>query len=136
MEKSTLLFDIYGSCEKKFHLVGIIETIITINGNHKVNCILLWSFLKEKQEQNSESAMKSPGKLQAKRKMTSRIVYDEVALDALAAYTATTEYPGETVRDRNIRSRAYLDGFEAALICFKNAGLSQPRACVGSAVQH
>ena len=80
--------------------------------------------------------MKSPGKLQAKRKMTSRIVHDEVALDALAAYTATTEYPGETVRDRNIRSRAYLDGFEAALICFKNAGLTQPRPCVGSAVQH
>ena len=61
--------------------------------------------------------------------------YDEVALDALAAYTAATEYSGETVRERNIRSRAYLDGFEAALICFKNAGLSQPRACVGSAVQ-
>ena len=61
--------------------------------------------------------------------------YDEVALDALAAYTTATEYPGETVRDRNIRSRAYLDGFEAALICFKNAGLSQPRACVGSVVQ-
>ena len=61
--------------------------------------------------------------------------YDEVALDALAAYTATTEYPGETVRDRNIRSRAYLDGFEAALICFKNAGLSQPRACVGPVEQ-
>ena len=79
--------------------------------------------------------MKSPGKLQAKRKMTSRIVYDEVALDALAAYTATTEYPGETVRYRNIRSRAYLDGFEAALICFKNAGLSQPRACVGPVEQ-
>ena len=62
--------------------------------------------------------------------------YDEVALDALAAYTAATEYPDETVRDRNIKSRAHLDGFEAALICFKNAGLSQPRACVGSAVQH
>ena len=44
--------------------------------------------------------------------------YDEVALDALAAYTAATGYPGETVRDRNIRSRSYLDGFEAALICF------------------
>ena len=36
--------------------------------------------------------------------------YDEVALDALAAYTAATEYPGKTVRDRNIRSRAYLEG--------------------------
>ena len=92
--------------------------------------------MNEKQEHNSESAMKSPGKLQAKRKMTSRIVYDEVAFDALAANTATTKYPGETVRNRNIRSLAYLDGFEAALICFKNAGLSQPRACVGSAVQH
>ena len=52
------------------------------------------------------------------------MTYGEVVLDALAAYTATTEYPGETMRDRNIRSRAYLDGFEAALICFKNAGLS------------
>ena len=62
--------------------------------------------------------------------------YDEVALDALAAYTAKTENPGETVRDRNIRSRAYLDGFKAALICFKNTGLSQPSARVGSAVQH
>ena len=61
--------------------------------------------------------------------------YDEVALDALADYTAANEYPGETVRDRNIRSRAYLDGFEAALICFKNAGLSQPRACVGPVEQ-
>ena len=54
----------------------------------------------------------------------------------LAAYTIANEYQGETVRDRNIRSRAYLDGFEAALICFKNAGLSQPRACAGSGVQH
>ena len=61
--------------------------------------------------------------------------YDEVALDALAAFTTATEYPGETVRDRNIRSRAYLDGFEAALICFKNAGLSQSRACVGPVEQ-
>ena len=61
--------------------------------------------------------------------------YDQVVLDALAAYTIATEYPGETVRDRNIRSRAYLDGFEAALICFKNVGLSQPRACAGSGVQ-
>ena len=43
--------------------------------------------------------------------------YDEVALDALAAYTAATEYPGETVKDRNIRSRAYLEGLEALLIC-------------------
>ena len=57
--------------------------------------------------------------------------YNEVALEALAAHTAVTDYPGETVRDRNTRSRANLDGFEAGLICFKNAGLSQPRACVG-----
>ena len=61
--------------------------------------------------------------------------YDEVALDALASSTAATGYPGETARDCSIRSRAYLNGFEAALICFKDAGLSQPRACVGSVVQ-
>ena len=54
----------------------LIGTIITINGNHNVDCILLWSYLNEKQEHNLESAMKSPGKLQVRRKMTSRIVYD------------------------------------------------------------
>ena len=61
--------------------------------------------------------------------------YNDVDPDAPAAYTAATEYPGETVRDRNIRSRAYSDRFEAAHICFKKAGLSQPTACVWSVVQ-
>ena len=50
-----------------------------------------------------------------------RQTYEEIALDALAAYTIDREYTEETVGDRNIKSRAYLDGFEAALICLKNA---------------
>ena len=41
---------------------------------------------------------------------------DEIALEALTAYTMATVYPDETITDRIIRSRAYLDGFEATLI--------------------
>ena len=56
--------------------------------------------------------------------------FDQVALETLIHYIQCTEYPDETIRDRNVRCRAFTDGFEAALICFKNAGLSQPRTCV------
>ena len=60
--------------------------------------------------------------------------YDQVALETLGNYlTATAE--GETVRDRGVRSRAFIDGFEAALFIFKRAGLSQPVSCAGSEVQ-
>ena len=55
---------------------------------------------------------------------------DEVALDSLAVYAMVTEKPGETIRVKN-KSRSYQDGYDVALICFKNADVSQPRACNG-----
>ena len=46
-----------------------------------------------------------------------------------------TAYDTETVRDRGVRSRAFIDGFEAALFSFKSAGLSQPLSCAGAVGQ-
>ena len=57
--------------------------------------------------------------------------FDQVALETLGDYPAATAYEGETVRDRGVRSRAFSDGFEAAMFCFKSAGLSQPYYCAG-----
>ena len=61
--------------------------------------------------------------------------YDQIALETLGDYLAATAYDGETVRDRGVRSRAFIDGFEAALFIFKRAGLFQPYSCTGSVVQ-
>ena len=60
--------------------------------------------------------------------------FDQVALETLGDYLGATAYDGETVRDRGVKSRAFIDGFEAALFIFKNAGLSQSRRCDGSGV--
>ena len=61
---------------------------------------------------------------------------DKIAVETLTHYVAWSEYPDETIRDRNVRSRAFVDGFGAALICFKNAGLSPAYPCEMSGVQH
>ena len=61
--------------------------------------------------------------------------YDLIALETLGEYLIATAYDGETVRDRGVRSRAFIDGFEAALFSFKGAGLSQPHGCSGSVLQ-
>ena len=61
--------------------------------------------------------------------------YDQIALETLGDYLAATAYDGETVRDRGVRSRAFIDGFEAALFIFKRAGLFQPYSCIGPVVQ-
>ena len=58
--------------------------------------------------------------------------YDQIAVETLTHYVAWSEYPDET----NVRSRAFFDGFGAALICFKNAGLSPAYPCEMSGVQH
>ena len=62
--------------------------------------------------------------------------YDQIAVETLTHYVAWSEYPDETIRDRNVRSRAFIDGFGAALICFKNAGLSASYPCEVFGVQH
>ena len=61
--------------------------------------------------------------------------YDQIALETLGENMFATEYEGETVKERTIRSRAFIHGFEATLFLFKNAGLSHPSRCDGSVVQ-
>ena len=61
--------------------------------------------------------------------------FDQIALETLGEYLVGTEYEGETVKERAIRSRAFIHGFEAALFLFKNAGLSHPSKCDGSVGQ-
>jgi len=61
--------------------------------------------------------------------------YDQIAVEILIEYVGTTEYPEETIKDRNVRSRAFIDGFEAAVFTLKNAGLSRSYVCDGSVVQ-
>ena len=61
--------------------------------------------------------------------------FDQMALETLGQYLVATEYDGETVKERAIRSKAFVHGFETALFLFKNAGLSHPPRCDGSAVQ-
>ena len=61
--------------------------------------------------------------------------YDQIALETLGEYLMATEYEGETVKERAVRSRAFIHGFEAAQFLFKNAGLSHPSRCDGSVVQ-
>ena len=52
--------------------------------------------------------------------------YKQIALETLREYLVATEYEGETVKVKAIRSRAFIHGFEAALFLFKKAGLSHP----------
>ena len=60
---------------------------------------------------------------------------DQIALETLGDYLAATAYDGETVRDRGVRSRAFEDGFEAALFIFIRTGLFQSYSCTGPVVQ-
>ena len=46
-------------------------------------------------------------------------------------YLVATAYNRETVRDRGVRSRAFVDGFEAALFPIKGAGMSQSHGYSG-----
>ena len=61
--------------------------------------------------------------------------YDQIRLGILGECMLATAYDAETVRDRKMRSRAFIDGFEAALFTFKNAGLLQPISCLEPVVQ-
>ena len=61
--------------------------------------------------------------------------YYQVALEILGECLIATAYDAETVRDRGVGSRAFIDGFEAAFFSFKSAGLSQPHSCAGAVEQ-
>ena len=52
--------------------------------------------------------------------------YDQIGLETLGENLLATAYDAETVKDRNVRSRALIDGFEAALFAFKNADCRNP----------
>ena len=54
--------------------------------------------------------------------------YDQIALETLGDYLAATAYESETVRDRGFRSRAFIDGYEAALVIFKRLFLYWTRS--------
>ena len=60
--------------------------------------------------------------------------YDQIALEIMGEYLIATANDAETVRDRGVRSHAFIDAFEAALL-FKSAGLSQPQSCAGAVGQ-
>ena len=61
---------------------------------------------------------------------------DHIAVETLTSYVAWSEYPEDIIRDRNVMSRASVDGFGAALICFKNTVLSPGYPCEMTGVQH
>ena len=58
--------------------------------------------------------------------------YDQISLEILGEYLIATAYDAETVRDRGVRSCAFIDGFVAALFSFKRAELSQSHSCAGA----
>ena len=60
------------------------------------------------------------------------VTFDQIAVESMNAYIASTEYPGETVRDRSVRARAFLDGIDAGLVMFQTGGLSQGTTCAGT----
>ena len=61
--------------------------------------------------------------------------FDQVTLETLGEDLAATAYEGETARDQGVRSRALVDGLEAAFFRFERAGLSEPQRCDGAVEQ-
>ena len=62
--------------------------------------------------------------------------YNQIAVETITNYVTWSKYPEETIRDRNIRSREFVDELRAALICFINAGLSPGFPSEMSGEQH
>ena len=56
--------------------------------------------------------------------------YNQIAVETLTPHVAWSEYPEKTISDRNVHSRAFVDGFGAAFVCLKNAGLLPGYPCV------
>ena len=61
--------------------------------------------------------------------------YDQIALELLGERFIETVYYAESVRDRGVKSRAFIDGFQAALFSLKGGRLSQPHICAGAVGQ-
>ena len=57
--------------------------------------------------------------------------YEQLIEEAVADYLHQTAEPGETVRDRVSKRKAFLDGLESGVFTFVPSGVSQAAACDG-----
>ena len=57
--------------------------------------------------------------------------YDQVIEETVADYLDQTSQPGETVRERQIKRNAFIDGVQSGVFTFIPPGVSQAAACDG-----
>ena len=57
--------------------------------------------------------------------------YDQVIEETVADYLDKTAQPGETVRERQIKRNAFIDGVQSGVFTFIPPGVSQAAACDG-----
>ena len=57
--------------------------------------------------------------------------YDQVIEETVADYLNQTAQPGETVRERQIKRNAFIDGIQSGVFTFISPGVSQAAACDG-----
>ena len=55
--------------------------------------------------------------------------YDQVIGETVADYLNQTAQPGETVRERQIKRNAFIDGIQSGIFTFLPPGVSQAAAC-------
>ena len=55
--------------------------------------------------------------------------YDQVIEETVADYLKQTTQPGETVRERQIKRKALIDGIQSGVFTFLPPGVSQAAAC-------
>ena len=57
--------------------------------------------------------------------------YDQVIEETVADYLNQTAQPSETVRQRQIKRNAFIDGIQSGIFAFLPPGVSQAAACDG-----
>ena len=57
--------------------------------------------------------------------------YDQVIEETVANFLNQTAEPGETVRERQIKRNAFIDGIQSGVFTFLPPGVSQAGACDG-----
>ena len=57
--------------------------------------------------------------------------YDQVIEETVADYLDQTSQPGETVRERQIKRNAFIDGVQSGVFTFIPPGVSPAAACDG-----
>ena len=55
--------------------------------------------------------------------------YDQVIEDTVADYLNQSAQPGETVRERQVKRNAFIDGIQSGVFTFLPQGVSQAAAC-------